>query len=187
MINKDFTFSKIEELEGIPKGGLIFKNNSIYLDHLNLSWLSKEPLRGYGVTASLANKFKSFYGRIGDGVKMVLKKPAVLTRDEVKIFFKVSVRLSIQEAFKHPDIDLFKNLLNSVQIALVSLWRQFGRLIRPKFSALAMASRMFIRGYIKPAIRYLKDEKGWSTENKKFMLRRLKKAVILEILTEVNK
>jgi hypothetical protein len=37
MVNKDFISSKIKELEGLPKGDLVFKNNNIYFDHLNLS------------------------------------------------------------------------------------------------------------------------------------------------------
>jgi hypothetical protein len=187
MINKDFVFSKIEELEGTPKGVLNFKNNNIYFDHLNLSWLSNDTLQGYGVTASLANKFNRFYGVIGDEAKTALKKPVTLANNEVKILFKVSIRISIQEVAEYIGINIFKNLSSPIQVVLVSLWRQFGRLTRPEFPALAMASRMLIRGHTKLAVRYLKDEKGWSAGNKEFMLRRLKEAEILEILIKEMK
>jgi hypothetical protein len=182
MVNKDFIFSKIEELEGMPEGGLVLKNNNIYFDHLNLSWSSKDLLRGYGVTASLANKFNSFYGRIGDEAKTVLKKPVMLTSNEIKILFEVSVRISIQEVSQHIGGDLFENLPDVFQVVLVSLWRRFGRLTKPEYPALAMASGMLTRGYAKLAIRYLKDEKGWSANNKEFMPQRLKEAEMLESL-----
>jgi hypothetical protein len=180
MINKEFIFSKIKELEGIPKNSLVFKNNSIYFDSLNLSWLSKDLLRGYGVTASLANKFNNFYGRIGDEAKTALKKPVILTSIEVETLFKVSVRISIQEVSEHIGVDVFKDFPDPVQAVLVSLWRHFGRLTRPEFPALAMTSRMLIRGHIKLSIRYLKDEKGWSGGNKEFFIQRLKESEMLE-------
>jgi hypothetical protein len=187
MVNKDFIFSKIEELEGMPEGCLVLKDNNIYFDHLNLSWSSKDLLRGYGVTASLANKFNSFYGRIGDEAKTVLKKSVMLTNNEIKILFEVSVRVSLQEVSEQIGIDVFKSLPDPVQTVLISLWRQFGRLTRPEFPALAMASRMLIRGHTKLAIRYLKDEKGWPGGNKEFMFRRLKEAGMLEVLIKEGK
>jgi hypothetical protein len=187
MINKDFIFSKIEELEGMPEGKLIFKNNNIYFDNLNLSWLANDVLRSYGVTASLANKFNSFYGKIGDEAKTALKKPVVLTSNEINTLFKISTRISTQEVSEHIGFDVFKALPDIVQVVLVSLWRQFGRLTRPEFPALAMASRMLIRGHIKFAIRYLKDDKGWSANNKEFMPRRLKEVKMLESLIKEKK
>jgi hypothetical protein len=187
MINKDFIFSKIEDLEGVPEGKIIFKNNSIYLDYLNLSWSSNDLLRSYGVPASLANKFNNFYGRIGDEAKTALKKSIALTNDNIKNIFKVSVRISIREVSDHIGNSVFVNLPNVVQVILISFWRQFGRLTRPESPALAMASGMLIRGHIKLAIRYLKDEKGWSAENKEFMLRRLKEAEMLEFLIREGK
>jgi hypothetical protein len=63
MINKEFIFSKIKELEDAPKGVIHFKNNNIYLDLLNLTWQCKETLRGYGVSDSLANKFVNCFGK----------------------------------------------------------------------------------------------------------------------------
>jgi hypothetical protein len=176
MVNKDFIFSKIEDLEGVLEGKLIFKNNSIYLDHLNLSWSSNDLLRSYCVPASLINKFNNFYGRIGDEAKTALKKSITLTSDNIKNLFKVSVRISIQEVFQHIGGNLFKSLPDVFQVILVSLWRQFGRLTRPEYPVLAMASRMLMRGHAKLAIRYLKDEKGWSVNNKEFMPQRLKEA-----------
>jgi hypothetical protein len=187
MINKDLIFSKIEELEGMPEGDLVFKNNNIYFDHLNLSWSDKDMLQGYGVTVSLANKFNSFYGCIGNEAKTALKKSVSLTSDEIKALFKVSVRISIQEVSEHIGIDVFKNLLDRVQVVLVSLWRRFGRLTRPEFPALAMSSKMLIRGHIKLAIHYLKDEKGWPMENKEFTPQRLKEAEMLEMLIKAGK
>jgi hypothetical protein len=187
MVNKDFILSKIKELEVLPKGDLVFKNNNIYFDHLNLSWLGNDLLKGYGVTASLANKFNRFYGRIGDEAKTALKKPVVLTSNDIEALFKVSVRLSIQDVSKHIGIDTFNNLPDLVQVILISLWRRFGRLIRPEFPALAMTSRMLIRGHIIFAIRYLKDDKGWSAENKEFMSQRLKEVKMLEVFLREGK
>jgi hypothetical protein len=180
MVNKDFILSKIEELEGLPEGKLVFKNNSIYLDHLNLSWSSNDLLRNYGVPASLSNKFNSFYGRIGEEAKTALKKSVVLTGNEAKALFKVSVRISIKEVSEDIGVGVFKNLPNAAQVVLVAFWQEFGRLIRPESPALAMASRMLIRGHTKFAIRYLKDDKGWFTESKEGISRRLKEAEILE-------
>jgi hypothetical protein len=187
MINKEVIFPKIEELEGVPEANLIFRNGNIYFDHLNLSWLGNDILRSYGVTVSLANKFNSFYGRIGNEAKAALKKPVGLTNNEIKILFRVSVRISIQEVSEHIGIDVFKKLPDLVQVVLVSLWRQFGRLTRPEFPALAMTSRMLIRKHTKFAIRYLKDEKGWPVDNKEFMSRRLKEAGMLEVLIKDGK
>jgi hypothetical protein len=187
MINKDFIFSKIEELEGTPKGDLIFKNNNIYFDHLNLSCASKDLLQNYGITVSLANKFNHYYGRIGDEAKIALKKPGALTNDEIRTLFRVSVRVSIQEISEHIGIGIFNSLPDLVQAVLLSLWRQFGRLTRPEFPALAMASRMLMRGHIKSAIRYLKDEQGWSLDNKEIMSRRLKETEMLQALIWENK
>jgi hypothetical protein len=187
MINKDFVFSKIEELEGLPEGSLVFKNNNIYFDHLNLSWQSKDTLKHCGATASLANKFSRFYGLIGNEAKTALKKTITLSCEEIKILFRISVQVSIQEVSEHIGIGIFSNLPDVVQVTLVSLWRQFGRLIRSEFPALAMASRMLMRGHIKLAIRYLKDDKGWFTENKKFMSQRLKEAEMLEVFIKEGK
>jgi hypothetical protein len=187
MVNKDFILSKIEELEGLPKGNLVFKNNNIYFDHLNLSWLGNDLLQGYGVTVSLANKFNRFYGLIGDEAKTALKKPIALTSNDIKVLFKVSVRLSIQEVSKHVGVAVFNDLPSLIQVVLISFWRRFGRLIRPEFPALAMTSRMLIRGHIKFAIRYLKDEKGWSAENKEFLFQRLKEIEMLESFLKERK
>jgi hypothetical protein len=182
MINKELVFSKIVELEGTPKGNLFFKSNDIFFDNLNISWSSKDLLQGYGVTASLADKFNRFYGLIGNEAKIALKKPIVLNSSEIKSLFKVSIQISIQEVSEHTGVDTFKDLPDIVQVVLVSLWRQFGRLAKPEIPALAMVSNMLIRGHIKLAIRYLTDEKGWSSENKKYMPRRLKEAIMLEVL-----
>jgi hypothetical protein len=180
MINKEFIFSKIEELEGAPEGGLIFKNNSIYFDHLNLSWSGNDVLRGYGVAASLADKFDPFYGRIGKEASEALKKPVPLTRDEIKTLFRVSIRVSVQEVSEYAGVDILKNLPDSVQAVLVFLWRRFGRLTKPEFPALAMVSKMLIGRRVKLAIRYLKDEKGWPAGSGNFTFQRLKAAGILE-------
>jgi hypothetical protein len=187
MINKDLIFSRIEELEGMPEGSLVFKNNNIYFDHLNLSLLNKDILQRYGVTISLANKLNSFYGRIGEKARTTLKKPVALTGNEIKILFKASVRVSIQEVSEHIGISIFKNFHDSVQVVLGSLWRQYGRLIRSDVPALAMVSRMLIRGHIKSAIHYLKDEQGWSVEGNKFILQRIKEAAMLEVLFKEGK
>jgi hypothetical protein len=187
MINRDFIYSKIEDLEGMAEGRFVFKKNNIYFDHLNLSWLGNDLLQGYGVTASLANKFNRFYGLIGDEAKTALRKPALLTKNEIKIIFKVSIRISIQEVSEHIGIDIFNNLPDLVQVVLVSLWRQFGSFTRSEYPALSMASKMLIREHIKIAIRYLRDVHGWSSENKEIMPRRLKEAEMLEILVKEKK
>jgi hypothetical protein len=187
MVNKDFILSKIKELEGLPKGDLVFKNNNIYLDHLNLSWLGNDLLRGYGVTFSLANKFNRFYGLIGDEAKTAIKKPFVLTSNDIEVLFKVSVRISIQDVSKHIGIDTFMNLPDPVQIILVSFFRQFERLTRPELPALAMTSKMLIRRHIKLAIRYLRDDKGWSAESKEFRFQRLKEIEMLDVFLKKGK
>jgi hypothetical protein len=180
MINKEFIFSKIKELEESPKGDLLFKNNNIYLDLLNLTWQSKELLRRYGVSASLATKFINYYGRIGEEAKTALKKVVLLTAEDIQILFKASIRVSTQEVSEQIGNDVFKELPDPVQVVLVSLWRQFGRLSEFDSPALAMATKMMVRGHIKMAIHYLKDEKGWSTAGREFMSLRLKEVKILE-------
>jgi hypothetical protein len=187
MINKDLILLKIEELEGTPEGNLIFKNNNIYFDHLNLSWLANDILIDYGAALSLANKFNFFYGKIGGEAKAALKKTVELTGNEIKILFHISVRISIQEVSEFIGIDIFKDLPGIVQAVLVSLQRRFGRLTRMEFPALAVTSRMLVRGRIKFAVRYLKDDKGWPAESKEFMLRRLKEAKMLEELVKEGK
>jgi hypothetical protein len=187
MINREFIFSKINELEEPPKGVLFLKTNNIYFDHLNLTWLTKNTLRSYGVSATLASKFMAFYGRLGEEAKPALKKPFSVSNDDIQILFKVSVRISIQEVSEHLGGDVFKELSNPVQAVLVSLWRQFGRFSGFESPALTMATRMLVRGHIKSAIRYLKDESGWLGGSKEFMPRRLKEAAILETLIGESK
>jgi hypothetical protein len=187
MINKEFIFSKISELEEMPKGILFLKTNNIYFDHLNLTWLNKDILRSYGVSSKLTSKFMAFYGRLGEEAKPALNKPFSVSNDDIQILFKVSVRISIQEVFEHLGGDVFKELSNPVQLVLVSLWRQFGRFSGFESPALTMVTRMLVRGHIKSAIRYLKDERGWSNDSKRFMPRRLKEAAILETLVEESK
>jgi hypothetical protein len=187
MINKELIISKIEELEGMPEGVPFFKNNNVYFDHLNLSWLSNDILREYGVTFSLAAKFNFLYGHIGNEAKTALKKTIKLTDDEIKALFNVSVQVSIQEVYEHVGIKKFNDLPDSAQIILVSLWRQFGRLTKSDSPALTMASSMLLRGNIKLAIRYLKDEKGWSDKSKEFVFKRMKEAEMLECFVKEGK
>jgi hypothetical protein len=180
MINEELILSKVEEIEGLPEGNLIFKNDNIYFDHLNLSWMGTDILVDYGVSLFLANKFDFFYGKIGREAKTSSKKKVKITSSEIRELFYVSIQMSIQEISEFLRAEVFEDLPDIIQVVLVSLWRRFGRLIRPEFPDLAMVSRMLIRGDIKFAIRYLKDDKKWASESEEFMLRRLKEVKILE-------
>jgi hypothetical protein len=187
MVHKEFIFSKIKELEDTPKGVLFVKNNNIYFDCLNLTLLTKEAVRGYGVSAALASKFNAFYGRTGEEAKKALKKILSLSNGEIQTFFNISVLISIREVSARIGEGIFEGLPDAVQAVLVSLWRQFGRFGGFESPALTMAAKMLTRGHIKSAIHYLKDERGWSTSGREFMHRRLKEAAILETSTAEGK
>jgi hypothetical protein len=179
MVNKEL-ISKIEKLERMPKGSFVFKNNNIYFDHLNLSWLSRSTLLDYGIPVSTVKKFNFFYGQIGNVAKASLKNPVVLTVKEIKLLFKVSIYVSIQEISECIGTDVFNGLPCTVQAVLVSLWRRFGRLTKAGYPLLTMASGLLIRGCIRSAVYYLKDERGWVVESKEFKSQRLKEIKMLE-------
>jgi hypothetical protein len=187
MADKDFIFYKIKAIEDSPRGRLIFKNNNIYFDCLNLTWLGRDILQGYGVPAALASKFNFFYGKIGNDAKNAANKSVSVSEADIQVLFRVSVRISIREVSDHTGKFVFQGLPDQVQAVLVSLWRQFGGLSKAVYPALAMASGMLIRGHIKLAIRYLGDKNGWSAEGDKLMPRRLKEISILETLLKEGK
>jgi hypothetical protein len=178
---KDFIFDKIRAIEGTPEGKLAFKNNNIYFDHLNLTWLSQDTLRGYGVSAALALKFSPFYGWIGEEAKTAAKKTVSVSKDDIRVLFKASILISTQEVADKIGGD-FQYLPNEVKAVLVSLYRYFGGLSQVTLPALAMASKMLVRGHIKLAVRYLEDKNGWSSESDKSMPIRKKEVALLKSL-----
>jgi hypothetical protein len=183
---KDFIFDKIKAIDGVPEGRLLFKNNNVYFDHLNLTWLGKDTLRGYGVSVSLAAKFNSCYGKLGEDARKAADKVISLSPDDILVLFKVSVRISTQEISEHIGKMVFDPLPDEVKTVLVSLWRQFGSLNRLEYPALAMASRMLVHGRLQAAIRYLEDKKGWGTEGKVSPRRSKEIAILNTFLKKEN-
>jgi hypothetical protein len=187
MAGKDFVFDKIRVIEGDPEGRLIFKNNNLYFDHLNLTWLGGDIIQEHGASSDVASKFNPFYGLIGDEAKAAAAKPFSIPKEYIQVLFKVSVRMSIREVSGHIGNGVFHSLPNAVQAVLVSLFRQFGSLSKAAYPALAMASRMLVRGHVKQAIRYLGDKNGWPSESGKLTLIRQKAITILEGLIKEGK
>lgn len=186
MADKDFIFNKIKILEAPPEGKLAFKNNNIYLDYLNLTWLGKDILRGYGVPVALASKLNSFYGKLGEEARKSAERTISLSQDDIQTFFRASVKISTQEVSEHIGNMTFDPLPTAVKAVLVSLWRQFGGLTRLECPALAMAARMLVRGQLPAAIRYLGDKKGWTTETDVMPRRFMEIAILNTFLSEGN-
>jgi hypothetical protein len=187
MADKGLIFDKIRAIESDPEGRLIFKNNNLYFDHFNLTWLGRDIIQEYGASAGVASKFNPLYGLIGKEAKAASAKPFSISKKDIQILFKVSVRMSIQEVSGRIGNGVFHSLPKAVQAVLVSLYRQFESLDKTMYPALAMSSRMLARGHVKQAIRYLGDKNGWPSENGKVTLIRQKAVTILEGLLKEGK